>query len=157
MLRCVCVCVCGVSFKALCQDVLWDGLQNFNRLVVALLSPFEMKQDETEAFGVPTFLHSLPLHFNHQHGHQNHPLDHQNHFQDNQNRTHQQPRQGAGYLEASDGLGGDSGCPGGGSGGPSWVSEAVLGTDVRNRQCSEQCSEPTKASDGEPHTPSFWT
>ena len=37
----------------------------------------------------------------------------------------------------SDGPGGDSGGPGGGS-------ETVFGTDVRNRQCSEQCSEPTK-------------
>ena len=44
----------------------------------------------------------------------------------------------------SGGPGGGSGGPGGGSGGPSWGSETVFGTDVRNRQCSEQCSEPTK-------------
>ena len=42
----------------------------------------------------------------------------------------------------------DSGGPGagsgGGSGGPSWGSETVFGTDVRNRQCSDHCSEPTQ-------------
>ena len=43
------------------------------------------------------------------------------------------------YMYGSDGPGGDSGGPGGGS-------ETVFGTDVRNRQCAEQCSEPTKAS-----------
>ena len=37
-----------------------------------------------------------------------------------------------------------------GSGGPSWGSETVFGTDVRNRQCSEQCSEPTKCVEGAP-------
>ena len=47
-------------------------------------------------------------------------------------------------MYGSDGPGGDSGGPGGGSGGPSWGSETVFGTDVRNRQCSEQCSEPTQ-------------
>ena len=40
-------------------------------------------------------------------------------------------------MYGSDGPGGDSGGPGGGS-------ETVFGTDVRNRQCAEQCSEPTK-------------
>ena len=51
---------------------------------------------------------------------------------------------GAPYMYGSDGPGGDSGGPGGGSGGPGGGSETVFGTDVRNRQCSEQCSEPTK-------------
>ena len=47
------------------------------------------------------------------------------------------PPWGAPYMYGSDG-------PGGGSGGPGGGSETVFGTDVRNRQCSEQCSEPTK-------------
>ena len=54
------------------------------------------------------------------------------------------PPWGAPYMYGSDGPGGDSGGPGGGSGGPGGGSETVFGTDVRNRQCSEQCSEPTK-------------
>ena len=49
-----------------------------------------------------------------------------------------------GPVDDSGGPGGGSGGPGGGSGGPSWGSETVFGTDVRNRQCSEQCSEPTQ-------------
>ena len=40
-------------------------------------------------------------------------------------------------MYGSDGPGGDSGGPGGGS-------ETVFATNVRNRQCSEQCSEPTQ-------------
>ena len=54
------------------------------------------------------------------------------------------PQGGTTYWGGSDGPGGDSGGPGGGSGGPSWSSETVFRTDVRNRQCSEQCSEPTQ-------------
>ena len=79
---------------------------------------------------------------------QNHPQDHQNHLQDHQKHTYKEPPKG--------------GCaPLGGLliGVLLMVLEVVLvvlgvvlrqcsvqmfGTDVRNRQCSEQCSEPTK-------------
>ena len=47
-------------------------------------------------------------------------------------------------MYGSDGPGGDSGGPGAGSGGPGGGSETVFGTDVRNRQCSDQRSEPIK-------------
>ena len=47
-------------------------------------------------------------------------------------------------MYGSDGPAGDSGGPGGGSGGPGGGSETVFGTDVRNRQCLEQSSEPTQ-------------
>ena len=78
------------------------------------------------------------LHQNQLQDHQNHPQDHQNRLQGLQNLTNKQPPLGgAPYMYGSDGPGGDSGGPGGGS-------ETVFGTDVRNRQCAEQCSEPTK-------------
>ena len=54
-------------------------------------------------------------------------------------------------MYGSDGPEDDSGDPGRGSGGPGGGSETVFGTDVRNRQCSEQCPEPTQplaASEG---------
>ena len=73
--------------------------------------------------------------------HQNHPQDHQNHLQDHQNhpQDHQHhPKGGPGNPVCG------SGGPGGGSGGPGGGSETVFRTDVRNRQCSEHCSEPTK-------------
>ena len=34
-------------------------------------------------------------------------------------------------------------------------SEQMFGTDVRNRQCSEQCSEPTKPSPDLPGGPAY--
>ncbi len=81
---------------------------------------------------------------NHPQDHQNHPQDHQNRIQDHQNHLYKQPPLGAPYKYGSAGSGDDSGGPGGSSGGPGGGSETVFKTDVRNRQCSEQRSEPTQ-------------